>query len=179
MGLFDNLKNVLGGKKQDDITAATTSPSQVLRENGIDPTGLKFAFGSDGKVTVNGTISQETDRQKISELLETIPGISNVLDNMSVAGADIADSGAVEEEPAEPVIEQAEAENAAEEAEKVEEDDSNTYTVQSGDTLWKIASNAYGDGSKYMTIFEANTDILENPDRIFPGQKLVIPEIKG
>ncbi len=35
----------------------------------------------------------------------------------------------------------------------------------------------YGNGSKYMKIFEANTDLLENPDKIFPGQKLVIPEL--
>lgn len=35
----------------------------------------------------------------------------------------------------------------------------------------------YGAGGKYMKIFEANTDILENPDNIFPGQDLVIPDI--
>lgn len=55
------------------------------------------------------------------------------------------------------------------------ESDAETYTVQSGDTLWKISEQMYGNGSKYMKIFEANTDQLENPDRIFPGQKLVIP----
>jgi nucleoid-associated protein YgaU len=52
-----------------------------------------------------------------------------------------------------------------------------TYTVVSGDTLWKIAERMYGNGSHYMKIFEANTDVLEHPDRIFPGQKLVIPEL--
>lgn len=50
-----------------------------------------------------------------------------------------------------------------------------TYTVQSGDTLWKIASRAYGDGSKYPKIFEANKGVLKNPDHILPGQELVIP----
>jgi nucleoid-associated protein YgaU len=53
--------------------------------------------------------------------------------------------------------------------------DSETYTVQSGDTLWKISEQVYGDGSSYMKIFEANTGLLENPDQIFPGQELVIP----
>ena len=52
-----------------------------------------------------------------------------------------------------------------------------TYTVVSGDTLWRIAEQEYGSGSKYMKIFEANTDILEHPDRIRPGQKLRIPEL--
>ena len=52
-----------------------------------------------------------------------------------------------------------------------------TYTVKSGDTLWKIAEKMYGSGGKYMKIFEANTDLLENPDKIRPGQELVIPDI--
>ncbi len=51
------------------------------------------------------------------------------------------------------------------------------YTVQSGDTLWKISLDVYGDGSKYMTIFEANTGLLKSPDQVFPGQVLVIPEL--
>ena len=50
-----------------------------------------------------------------------------------------------------------------------------TYTVQSGDTLWKIADEMYGKGSQYMKIFEANSDLLEHPDRIFPVQELTIP----
>jgi len=49
------------------------------------------------------------------------------------------------------------------------------YTVVSGDTLWKIAQRMYGDGSRYMEIFEANTDVLEQPDHILPGQQLIIP----
>ena len=52
---------------------------------------------------------------------------------------------------------------------------SSTYTVQSGDTLWKIAETVYGDGSEHKKIFEANQDLLESPDRIFPGQELTIP----
>ncbi|NND43856.1 MAG: LysM peptidoglycan-binding domain-containing protein [Xanthomonadales bacterium] len=52
-----------------------------------------------------------------------------------------------------------------------------SYTVQPGDTLWKISKEMYGEGSKYMKIFEANKDKLENPDKIFPGQELVIPDI--
>jgi nucleoid-associated protein YgaU len=56
-------------------------------------------------------------------------------------------------------------------------DDGGSYTVQSGDTLWNIAETVYGDGSKYSKIFEANNELLESPDQIFPGQKLVIPEL--
>ncbi len=52
-----------------------------------------------------------------------------------------------------------------------------SYTVQSGDTLWNIAETVYGDGSKYSKIFDANTDLLQQPDQIFPGQKLHIPDL--
>jgi nucleoid-associated protein YgaU len=50
------------------------------------------------------------------------------------------------------------------------------YTVQSGDTLSKIAKNYYGDPNQYMRIFEANRDKLDNPNTIRPGQRLVIPQ---
>lgn len=50
-----------------------------------------------------------------------------------------------------------------------------TYTVQQGDTLSKISKQHYGDGNKYMKIFEANRDKLKDPDKIQPGQVLTIP----
>jgi nucleoid-associated protein YgaU len=50
------------------------------------------------------------------------------------------------------------------------------YTVKSGDTLSKIASEHYGSASKYPTIFEANRPMLSDPDKIYPGQVLRIPE---
>ncbi len=49
------------------------------------------------------------------------------------------------------------------------------YEVKPGDTLSKIAKAEYGDANAYNKIFEANTDILKNPNTIFPGQKLKIP----
>lgn len=50
-----------------------------------------------------------------------------------------------------------------------------TYKVQPGDTLSKIAKEVYGNANQYNKIFEANRDKLDNPDRIYPGQELVIP----
>jgi len=49
------------------------------------------------------------------------------------------------------------------------------YVVQKGDTLSKIAEEFYGDKMLYAKIFEANRDILADPDKIRPGQKLLIP----
>jgi nucleoid-associated protein YgaU len=55
------------------------------------------------------------------------------------------------------------------------EPESTFYEVKSGDTLSKIAKAHYGDASKYKLIFEANTPMLKDPDKIYPGQKLRIP----
>ncbi len=53
--------------------------------------------------------------------------------------------------------------------------DSSMYMVEPGDTLWAIATAAYGDGNRYPEIFEANKPMLEDPDKIYPGQVLRIP----
>ena len=50
-----------------------------------------------------------------------------------------------------------------------------SYTVKSGDSLWGIAKKFYGDGSKYMKIFEANKGKLRDPNVISVGQVLIIP----
>jgi len=49
--------------------------------------------------------------------------------------------------------------------------------VASGETLGKIAKQYYGNAAKYTAIFEANTNILSNPDVIHPNQELVIPNL--
>jgi nucleoid-associated protein YgaU len=51
-----------------------------------------------------------------------------------------------------------------------------TYTVVAGDSLSKIAKKFYGDANDWKRIFEANKDLIKNPDLIRPGQKLKIPE---
>jgi len=49
------------------------------------------------------------------------------------------------------------------------------YEIQKGDSLWKIAQKFYADGNKYPDIFEANKEVIKDPDLIFPGQKIRIP----
>jgi nucleoid-associated protein YgaU len=50
-----------------------------------------------------------------------------------------------------------------------------TYVVAKGDTLSKIAQHQYGKASAWRRIFEANQDLIKNPDLIYPGQVLKIP----
>ncbi len=49
------------------------------------------------------------------------------------------------------------------------------YTVKAGDTLSKLAERFYNSMSKWERIYEANKDILKNPNYIYIGQKLMIP----
>ncbi len=51
------------------------------------------------------------------------------------------------------------------------------HTVQSGESLSKIAKHYYKDPMKYNAIFKANSDILKNPDVIQVGQELIIPNL--
>ncbi len=49
------------------------------------------------------------------------------------------------------------------------------YEVKPGDSLSKIAKRHYGDANSWNRIFEANKDVVKDPNKIFPGQKLRIP----
>lgn len=49
------------------------------------------------------------------------------------------------------------------------------YEIVSGDTLSGVAKKFYGDASAYMRIFEANREVIKDPDKIFIGQKIRIP----
>jgi len=53
--------------------------------------------------------------------------------------------------------------------------ESRYYTVKSGDTLSAISKAEYGTANEYQRIFEANKPMLKHPDKIYPGQVLIIP----
>lgn len=62
---------------------------------------------------------------------------------------------------------------------KVEDDSTKAplfHTVEKGDTLWKISEKHLGNGGRYKEIFEANKPMLKDPDHIYPGQVLRIPQ---
>lgn len=52
-----------------------------------------------------------------------------------------------------------------------------TYTVERGDSLSAISKRIYGKSKYWKEIFEANRDTIENPDLIYPGQNLNLPDI--
>ena len=50
------------------------------------------------------------------------------------------------------------------------------YVVQSGDTLSSIAEERIGDASRWEELYDLNRDLIKDPDKISPGQVLVLPE---
>lgn len=53
--------------------------------------------------------------------------------------------------------------------------DEDYYEIKSGDNLSKIAKHFYGNGNLYNKIFEANKEVIKDPNLIYPGQKIRIP----
>jgi LysM repeat protein len=54
--------------------------------------------------------------------------------------------------------------------------DDETYVVARGNSLWLIARRVYGKGLRYTAIYAANQDTIRDPQRIYPGQELRLPQ---
>ena len=83
MGFMDKISGMFGGNKpgpEDSIKP----PSAVLRENGIDPSNLKFKFNQDGSMEVSGPVASQAEGDRICELCRGIPTITRVQNNMVV-----------------------------------------------------------------------------------------------
>jgi len=107
----------------------------------------------DGKLYIHGTVATQEEANKIWDAIKTIPTWQQeVVADIRATGAS---SGTHQGQP-------------TTQGEK-------TYTVKSGDTLSKIAKEMLGDANAYTEIFNANRDVLSDPDKIKPGQVLKIP----
>lgn len=49
------------------------------------------------------------------------------------------------------------------------------YEVKKGDSLWNIAVRAYGDGYRWTDIWNANKDLISDPNLIYAGWNLTLP----
>ena len=103
----------------------------------------------EGKLHFHGSVKTEDEKNRIWDAIKTVPDWRNeVTADIKVVGGPA---------PAAPAME--------------------TYTVQPGDTLSKIAKAKLGDATAFMKIFEANRDLLSDPNVIKPGQVLKIPAV--
>ena len=161
--LFDYAKDV--GKKlfTSDAEAAMNIYDHIEANNpGVEPLNVEY---DDGCVTLKGYAKSQEAREKCILMAGNVEGVGRV-------EADLLEVEAVKVAPA--ATESAPAEEAAGTAPEAA-GETRFYTIQRGDTLWKIASDAYGNGARYTDIFEANREVIEDPDKIYPGQKIRIP----
>jgi nucleoid-associated protein YgaU len=169
MGLFDFAKDVGRQLFDTDAEAADTIKEHLeIRTSGISNIEVEY---DDGVATICGDCINQATKDHAVLMVGNIKGVEKV----------IADDLRVSPSPAKaPVKESAEvpaAEPAAKAAgEDAPEEEYDFYEIVSGDTLGKIAERYYGKASEYMRIFEANREIIEDPDRIYPGQKIRIPK---
>ena len=163
--LMDFAKHI--GRKVFDTDAEAAD--EVLRYLQSDNPGvdtLRVAY-DDGVVTLTGRAADVAAKEKIVLMAGNVEGVERVdADGVSVIEVVPQQAGSSESEdsPA------AALPPAAEEATQF-------YVIQSGDTLYKIASDFYGNGMKYPALFEANREVIQDPDKIYPGQKIRIPPL--
>ncbi|AUJ65436.1 hypothetical protein B9057_05355 [Aestuarium zhoushanense] len=119
-----------------------------------------------------GTATIQADRSWQIDLVGVEPGVYTLrLDEVSPQGEVVSRMET-------PFKREVATEVAATMADQVtEETRAAVRTVQPGNTLWAIASDTYGDGIKYVYVYEANRDLIRDPDLIYPGQVFVLPEI--
>lgn len=153
MGLFNFVQSAgrmlgLGGQAtQDESKPAPPPPAAEAIEGELKSLGL---HAPDMKVAVEGNTVKVSGTAPDAETREKI-----ILAAGNVAGIDkVDDSLETKTAGAEPVL----------------------YTVVRGDTLSAIAQKTLGAASKYPVIFEANKPMLKDPDHIYPGQVLRIPQ---
>ena len=154
MGFFDFLssagKKILG--KGDDAEAIKNEIESSFAELPVQ--GL--AVEVDGEtVALGGVATDAATKEKAILIAGNVEGISQVNADQLVTLDQISSENTREVEIFEPVF----------------------YTIKKGDTLWAIATDFYGNGSKYPQIVEANLEVIKDADLIYPGQAIRIPEL--
>lgn len=146
MGLFDFAKDVGRRIFDTDAEAADNIKAHLdMALTGISNLEVEF---DDGVATLCGQCSNQATRDQAVLIAGNIKGVEKVVADELTAPPP---------KPEEP-------------EEKVE-----FYEIVSGDTLGGIAKKYYGNAGKYMKIFEANREIISDPNKIYPGQKIRIP----
>ena len=138
-----------GEKILDAITPGNANADEVLKDH-ISRVGLgnpNIQTEVDGgTVIVKGEVASQEEKEKVLVTLGNIEGVEKVDDQMTVASSAPAAT------------------------------ESKFYEVKKGDTLSAISKAMYGDANKYQKIFDANKPMLKDVNKIYPGQKLRIPE---
>ncbi len=153
MGLLDFLKDagkdLFGGKEGNEAEQIKKEIEQSLGSN-VSNLGVRY---DNGRVTLQGQAKSVAAKEKAALIAGNVKGVSHVDDGgLQVSGAQTAGTTTT-----------------------ATASRSTYYTIQSGDTLSKIAKEKYGDANDYNKIFEANREVIGDPDKIYPGQQIRLP----
>ena len=170
MGLFNFVKSVgekLGlGEQAPDAQSIKTA----LDSLNLGTENVKVAV-ENGKAILTGAVKDQATLEKAILAVGNLHSIESVnTDNLKVEnGQKSASNQTAQSETSQASSNPAAAQSA----------EPHFYEVKKGDTLWKIAEEVYGKGhgDKNKIIFEANKPMLKSPEKIFPGQKLRIPDL--
>ena len=156
MGLLSFVKNAgakLFGSKDSPEEKQKKIIDQLNSFN-LDTSRLQVRV-EDETVHLSGNVKSIFDKIRIVATAGNVEGISAVNDDRLFVGEKVDVNLAPEKQP---------------------EPEKQFYTVVKGDSLSKISKRFYGDANKYQRIFEANKPMLKDPNLIYPGQMLVIPQ---
>jgi len=172
MGLFDFASDI--GKKVFGIGDADAAEKikQDIEANNPGIENLEVIIHDETVCQLKGTCKSAEAKEKAILMAGNMKGISGVLaGRLQVEG----DPVPVSSENASGTMEQSEELDTQHDVAFEASSGTQYYTIESGDTLWGIAAKLLGNGSKYPEIFEANREVIEDPDKIFVGQKIRIP----
>lgn len=166
--LFDFVRDVGDKLFTSDTEAADAIRAHIDKDNpGI--IGLRVDY-ADGCVTLHGAAKDQAAREKCVLMAGNVKGVDKVeADDLVLIPPKAPEAEATS--TAAPTASAAPAEPAADDVPAAR-----FYTIQKGDTLWKIAAETLGNGARYKEIFEANREVIRDADRIYPGQKIRIPD---
>ncbi len=167
MSLFGFVKDI-GRRVFNTDEDAAEKITEMLEANNPGIKNLEVIYDN-GFVELCGECNSVEAVEKSVLMVGNVEGVKDVSINKLTLSAD---AQAAAQAAAKKVIEESKAQaQAAVEMAAVE-----YYTIESGDSLSKIAKRFYGDPMKYKELFEANREVIEDPDKIFPGQKIRIPK---
>jgi len=170
--LLDFAKHI-GRKVFDtDAEAADNILAHIQNNNpGID--SLRVAY-DDGAVTLTGRARDQAAKEKVVLMAGNVKGVERVdADGVSVIPAvtqEQLEQAGIRKPASAPA-----ASAAAPAAESGAAEETRFYVIQKGDTLSGIAKKYYGNAMEYPQLFEANREVIEDPNKIYPGQKIRIP----
>ncbi len=154
MGIFSFIKNAgasvfgIGKTTEEENADKSAQLRNAVNAIELEVTNLSIEVDDDA-VKLWGEAADLATKEKVVLVVGNTNGVASVEDNLTVAEIEVIEEALLAQ----------------------------FHTVESGDTLGKIAKNYYGNAMKYPVIFEANKPMLSHPDKIYPGQVLRIPPL--